>query len=290
VNEQEQQGAPEPQTQAIPDAPASQPNAENSSTQTSEATNQDPNLDEAQKAQKRRDNGVQRRINEIIRDRENYKATADRERQERMRLMDLLEKSRGEPARTPQQSGTQAPKIEDYTKYEDYLMAQAEWAADRRYDQRHQEAQRHHEQARHNQVIADQHRHLENQQRTLQTLVDKAEEKYPDFYEKVFTQDPSVVPISAVVGAAILESDQGSDVAYYLGTHPTEAQRIAKLSPTSQLREFGKIEVMLTKPQSAAPPPLNPVSGKRVHEGMPTGEEKDFKDFLAKRNRQLGRK
>jgi len=113
--------------------------------------------------------------------------------------------------------------------------------------------------------------------------------KYPDFFEKVFNQSPDVVPITPIIGEAILESDIGQDVAYYLGTHPAEAQRLAKLSPTAALREFGKIEASLSKPQSSAPKPITPINGKQAPSDDPL-ESDDMATYIAKRNRQLGRK
>lgn len=279
------QGSPQPQEVASAE-PVDSGNEQSAAQQQGNETPQ-PNSDE--KEQKRRDNGFQRRINEIVKDRENYKAMAERERQERLRIMDLLEKSRSEPQqqnRGPQSNGSQPPKVEQFERYEDFLEARMEWAAERKIQQLQEAQKREHEQSNHQRLIEDQQRQMAEQSKAVNTLIEKAEQKYPDFYEKVFDTS-GAVPISTVVASAILESPVGADVAYYLGTHPEEAQRIAKLSPTSQLREFGKMEVSLAKQQSAAPAPIKPVDGRGSSDTP--GPNADMKTWLKWRYKQLGR-
>jgi hypothetical protein len=288
VNDQDAgQGSPQP-TQEVTQAEPVDTGTEQAAAQPQGNETSPPNSDE--KEQKRRDNGFQRRINEIVKDRENYKAMAERERQERLRIMDLLEKSRIEPhpqGRGPQSNPNQPPKVEQFERYEDFLEARSEWAAERKFQQLQEAQQRKSEESNHQRLIEDQQRQMMEQSKAVNTLIEKAEQKYPDFYEKVFDTSGNV-PISTVVATAILESDVGADVAYYLGTHPEEAQRIAKLSPTSQLREFGKMEVSLAKQQSAAPPPIKPVDGRGANDGPP-GPNADMKTWLKWRNKQLGR-
>ena len=62
-------------------------------------------------------------------------------------------------------------------------------------------------------------------------------------------------------------SDIGPDLAYWLGSNPKEADRIARLSPIMQAREIGKIEANITsnppaKKTSSAPAPIAPVSAR----------------------------
>jgi hypothetical protein len=66
----------------------------------------------------------------------------------------------------------------------------------------------------------------------------------------------------------IQASDIGPDIAYYLGSNPKEAARIAALkSPILQAKEIGKIEAkMASEPvlrkTTSAPPPIAPISGR----------------------------
>ena len=92
--------------------------------------------------------------------------------------------------------------------------------------------------------------------------VARADTKYEDFDEKVGSLQPNNPLL-----AAIMEADNGEEIAYYLGNNPKEAERIARLQPLSQVREIGKLEAKLllepVKPKtpSSAPEPIKPVGG-----------------------------
>jgi len=93
---------------------------------------------------------------------------------------------------------------------------------------------------------------------------EKARDKYDDFDQ--VTRNPNL-PITNVMLEAIQSSDIGPDVAYYLGTNPKEAERIASLSPYLQAKEIGKIEVKIAsnppvKKTSSAPAPIKPVTAR----------------------------
>jgi hypothetical protein len=65
----------------------------------------------------------------------------------------------------------------------------------------------------------------------------------------------------------IQTSDVGPDVAYFLGSNPKEADRIARLPPILQAKEIGKIEARLAsdppvKKSSSAPSPISPVTAR----------------------------
>ncbi len=121
--------------------------------------------------------------------------------------------------------------------------------------------------------------------------VDGAEDKYPDFAQIVGELTPDT-PFTA----AIFEADNGPDIAYYLGKHPKEAQRIAGLHPMSQIREIGKLEAKLAlepekpKAPSKAPAPVATLSGTSPAEPKSISDPNlPFKEFLKMRNKQLGR-
>lgn len=242
-----------------------------------------------QEEQRKARGGFQRRIDELVRERE-Y------ERSEKQKLMDLLAKQTGQqqPQQQPSQAqANTAPTLEQFDSYEKYLAAFAKWEARQVYEEmtkaEREKAEKDAQEVRQRQGVEQQQRAIAEQQTTLNKLSVEAEKKYPDFAERVFDTSGDL-PISSVVAQAALEAGaSGMDVLYYLGTHHEEAQRIAKLSPTAQLREFGKLEVSLAKQQSAAPAPINPVGGKKVTSDNPSSND-DMKTWIAKRNRQLGRK
>lgn len=95
----------------------------------------------------------------------------------------------------------------------------------------------------------------------------------PDYAEVI---GGSEVSIPDHIHQAILESDQGPQIAYYLALHPDEAKRIAQMKPVSGVKRIASLEHDLAaieeeepesekekdKPQvqkSKAPPPIEPV-------------------------------
>lgn len=116
------------------------------------------------------------------------------------------------------------------------------------------------------QLVA-QRRQQEEFRKTLEAYEEseeKARDKYDDFDQ--VTRNPKL-HITNVMLEAIHSSDNGPDVAYYLGTNPKEAERIASLSPFLQAKEIGKIEVKIAsnppvKKTSSAPAPISPVTAR----------------------------
>ena len=121
-----------------------------------------------------------------------------------------------------------------------------------------------------------------------ESQVDKAEDKYDDFQAVV----GELTPDSAFV-AAIMEAENGADIAYHLGKHPKEAARIAQLPPRSQIREIGKLEAKLAatpvKPQtpSKAPAPITPLTGAAPAASAEPSEQDDMRAWMRKRQKQV---
>lgn len=93
---------------------------------------------------------------------------------------------------------------------------------------------------------------------------EEARGKYDDFEQVAYNPK---LPITDVMAQTIQSSDIGPDVAYYLGSNPKEAGRIAKLSPFMQAKEIGRIEAKLAdsppvKKASNAPAPFAPVTAR----------------------------
>ena len=93
----------------------------------------------------------------------------------------------------------------------------------------------------------------------------------PDFQQVVGSAQ---IPISEEVGAQLMDSDQGPQIAYYLAKNPGEAANIAQLTDLIQAaREIGRLEARLSQPlpkrTTQAPPPVKAVAGN-------TGAVPDF--------------
>lgn len=237
-----------------------------------------------QEEQRKARGGFQRRIDELVREREH-------ERGEKQRLFDLLAKQSSGQQPQPQSTQTNAaPTLEQFDSYEKYLAAATKWEARNVYEEMtkadREKAQKTEAETRQRQAQETHYKAMVEQQKQLHTISTEAEKKYPDFHDVAFAD----VPIAPVVGMAILESEVAADLMYHLGKNKAEAQRLSKLSPTSALRELGKIEASLQRQQqSSAPAPINPISGKQASNDAPSAND-DMKTWIAKRNRQLGRK
>lgn len=90
----------------------------------------------------------------------------------------------------------------------------------------------------------------------------KEAKDYDEVVAEFVESDLSDLDLSA--RRAILESDLGQRVLYHLAKNPDEAERIAKLSPTRQVIEIGKLEdkVVPQKKQTSAPAPVSQVKGR----------------------------
>jgi hypothetical protein len=89
-----------------------------------------------------------------------------------------------------------------------------------------------------------------------------ARDKYEDFEQVAYNPK---LPITDVMAQTIQASDNGPDIAYYLGTNPKEAARISRLVPLLQAKEIGRLEAKVasepvTKRTSSAPAPISPVT------------------------------
>ena len=169
----------------------------------------------------------------------------------------------------------QAPKMENFTDIEEYAKARAAHEVSKSLKER-DEKQRTDAATAAQQKLAV----------SWAEKVAKAEDKYEDFAEVVGDLKPTTP-----WAIALMEADNGPDIAHYLGSHPKEVERLMGLNPLSQVREIGKLESKLSaqpaapKQPSKAPPPITPV-GASAQAGEPElGSPMPFEQY-----RQLGNK
>ncbi len=218
--------------------------------------------------------GVAKRLAQLEREIGEGKRIAESERQEKLRLLALLE-ARGKPEDKPTaRSDSDAPvrpNKADFTDPDAYDLAvdqyhdsRAEWKVKAEVDAR-MEAQ----------AKAVETRQIEEGQKAAHDAhtvrAEKAREKYADYTE--VAESPSV-QVSIPVAHAIIHSEDGPDIAYYLGKNPAEASRIFALNPALQLVEIGRIAVKLQGPATSvqatvtkAPVTQAPKPGKRLDAG-----------------------
>lgn len=106
-------------------------------------------------------------------------------------------------------------------------------------------------------------------------------DKYPDFEQVAYNPK---LPITDVMAEAIQASEIGPEIAYWLGSNPKEADRIARLSPTLQAMEIGDIKAKLAaappvKKTTTAPAPITPVTARAS--GAPSFDTTDPRSVKA---------
>lgn len=170
------------------------------------------------------------------------------------------------------------PREADFSDYAEYLKATARFEARREFA----------EQERRMRAQADAAKSGEAAQ-AFRDRVEEARAKHDDFEEVAFNP---AVPISPAMAEAIRDSDQGPEIAYWLGKNPGEARRIAALGPLAAARELGRLEGRLTQPPTkkptAAPPPPRVVAPT----GTPTRDpsKMDYEEYKAWRMRKAAKK
>jgi len=227
---------------------------------------------EAATGEKKHNPKLEKRFSELTKQREAARQDAERERQARealeARLKDLEAKV------SPQKSEEPDPKP-DPSQFNDaieYAEALAEWTADKKMRERDQA-----ELARRAQE--EQSRMRQKFQERLET----AKQEMPDYEEMIASSDVSV---SQPVTDAIIESDVGPQILYYLAENPDFARGLAEKSITSQLRAIGRLEAKFEKSEppskpapvakkSNAPAPINPLKagGNPADTGLDSNRE-----------------
>lgn len=251
-------------------------------------TDQDAIVDEASSpseetgddsaAEKPKPKGVQKRIDELTSNWRSAERERDYWRQMAMRDQSQQPQQPQQDAAPPQPATK--PEPDTFDSYEDYLDALTEWKVDQR------------EQARQAETQAQQEKQAKEQQ--AQQFQQKAAEyasQTPDFNDAM--QTLVTLPIADAQANAMMEviadSDMGPQLVHHLGTNPTEAMRIAGLSPMAAARELGRIEARLSMPApkttTSAPEPVAPIgAGESTPPNM---NDLSTEDWMAKRNAQL---
>lgn len=225
-----------------------------------EATDEQPGATEAEKKSTPR--GVQKRLDELTRQREQAERLAEAERQEKLRLLALLEdrgKQPAAPEAEPEGQEPVRPARADFTDDASYIEAMAVYAdqkAEYAAEQAVKRARAEDEQRRRQQQFEEARRTAVE---AYQARITKLKETHPDFEEVAFSDS---VQVSRAVAAAIEHSDDGPALQYYLGKNPAEAERLLKLPAPAQLVELGKIAAKLTAPEKAPEKPAVPPAPK----------------------------
>ena len=194
---------------------------------------------------------LERRFSEITKQREAAREEARREREARESLearLRELEAKVAPPAQQPDDELGEEPKPEQFSDMYEYAKALAEYTADKKLIERDNE-----EKAR--KAAAEQ----EAKFKAWADRVNAAKNELPDFDDMVQSSD---VRVSDPVRDAIIESENGPQILYYLAENAEFAKKLSEMSVVSAVREIGKIEARFEKAAKASDPEAKPVVGK----------------------------
>ena len=206
---------------------------------------------------------LERRFSEITKQREAAREEARKEREQRESLearLKELESRVSPPAQADTDELGQEPKPEQFSDMYEYAKALAEYTADKKLMERDNQ-----EKAR--KAAAEQ----EARFKTWADRVNAAKTNLPDFDDMVQSSD---VRVSDPVRDAIIESENGPQILYYLAENSEFAKKLADMSVVSAVREIGKIEARYVRDtkesapevktaavKSRAPAPISPLRG-----------------------------
>jgi hypothetical protein len=254
-------------TEAAEADPVESDEGQNESEADAEPEQKEAAADEPEKKSKPK---IEKRIGEVVKQREQAKAEAAKERAGResaeARLREYEQKAAPEKAADPDAE----PKPEQFTDAFEYARALAEFSAEKALkDRDRQEAEK---------------KAATERQQTIKQWTDRitaVKADLPDFEDVVASSD---VAVSDQVRDAILESDVGPQVLYHLAENPEFAQKLSEMSTITALREIGKLEARFEKKEPAkaaatkqrAPAPIRPIKGNGSAMDVPINSDGVF--------------
>lgn len=226
--------------------------------------------------------GFQRKIER--QEREISELRAENARRDAMleKALAAIEKTAGGKQEEPAKSENAPPSRDDFDDYQEFLEARTEWKTK---ETIRAEMAKGAEERRQAQEQEQQRQAQTSVEQQLEDRKAKGREKYKDFQEVALADD---VPINPLMAEIIAGSDNGEDMAYFLGKNRDEALRIARLSPLAAAKELGALEASLkAKPvvvpkTTTAPAPATPVSGSSGS-AMQDAASMEMDAYMAKR-------
>ncbi len=260
-----------------PDAAAAKPKEDESATS-------DTTADTAAEPEAKRAKGVQKRIDELTRQREDERRARIKSDERFERLLGMLEKQTTGVGAQPQALADDAEPAEpDISKYTDQAAYNADYRTYLRTLARYEGRQEFKAQQKREAEERGKQAALEQQrkaQESYQSNLAKARQKYAD-YDDV-AGNPALAITRPMANAIVEAGETGIEIAYHLGRNPEEAERISKLPILGQLMELGKIAAAVNQPQAAAttapapksvPKPITPITAGSGAPSSSRGEE-----------------
>jgi chromosome segregation ATPase len=232
-------------------------------------------------------------VEELVRTRHERNEARTEADQLRAELEELRQQMQANQAMPAPKEMDPKPERSQFVSDGDYLEALTDWKTDQKLAERQQAEQ----QAR---VEATQQQLADNWAKRLEA----AKTDLADFDEVV---GKSEIDLPNHLYVAIVESDMGPQLAYYLAQNPSEARLLKGMSQTAALRMLGKLEDQLEKAsakpdeqpatgaekkpepaveKSKAPPPIEPLTGASGPVEKPTSQM-TYAEYKAYRQAQI---
>lgn len=222
--------------------------------------------------------GFQDRINQLHREKKEAQEERDRLKEE------LAKHTKQSPS---SEGGATKPKLEDFTTHEEFVEALTDW----KFEQREKKAEQ-------DKAQSKQKDDLQKTFDAYNKKIPEAIEKYPDFEEVV-----GALSIPRVAQLAIVEEDNSTEIAYYLGKNPDIAESLSKMSDVKAVSKIGRIAAQLEKeapekpstessddkkPETKVPPPIKSVGGSSARSTVDP-DKLPMKDFIKWREKNGSR-
>jgi hypothetical protein len=220
--------------------------------------------------------GVQKRIDRAVR--QKYEAEARAKMlEERVAAMEARQTV---PQQQQYRADDQEPRIDNFDNFDQYVAAKAEYIAKKQIESTLSEREKRQQAER---EATERTKTVDSWNKRIAA----ATAEMPDFEEVLASSD---VPMTPPMQQAIMESDIGPKLAYYLANNPEEAEKIAGMSPIGAIRTLGRIEERLATAKPAvkttdAPPPIKPIGASAAVSKDPS--KMSDAEFAAWRKQQI---
>jgi hypothetical protein len=176
---------------------------------------------------------VQKRIDKLVGQR------LEREREIAQLRRENESLKAGKSAQATPVADETGPKESDYSDYSKFVEDRAAWRAEKAAEAKFQKLQ---ESQLTSQREARASEELQSQQRSFLTQVENLAAEVPDFQSSVQSL-AGQIQTGGPLAQALLQSDKGAALAYYLAAHPAEMARIdAMSSPVRAAIEIARLE------------------------------------------------
>lgn len=176
-----------------------------------------------------------------------------------------------------QVKGKPDPKDYEGKSWDEYYADLAEWKASQAIEQRlsKKEAEEKERSLR---------EEAQKRQKNYEVSAQKLAKEIPDFVDVTENYDG---PWNPMIAQALIDSDMGPQVAYFLAKNPEEAEKLDGMNYGQISRFFGRIESRLESKSpevktTQAPPPIKPVGGTSKGSYDPYGDKSESNEAYMK--------